>query len=413
MTKELIEKIKARSGVAIVVALVLGVISGILFPQGSALYEFLGSAFIRLISAVILPLIVPIVVVSVAQANQSGGLSRFLVKTFGYFFIVTTLIIAVYVLIAYYLGFGQGAELTSQSTALDGIAKGVAIDTFLLDLIPNNIFATLASGALLPSVLFALIIGLALSSLDKDTSSIITVLVTWIDVMHEVTRLVVSLLPIGVFGFMAAKVSTLGVGAIASLAQFVFGTYIGYALLALLFFPLLAMAFGISYRQLLSSIWDLVALAFVSGSSSVVLPQLIERLDTGEERDNKAHLVLPLGYTFNLDGAVVYLSLATVFIAHSYAINLSLSQLFGFIVLLSLISKTIATIPSGAIVVLLAVANQLGLPEEGVAAILAVDVFLNAGRTALNVIGNALAVVILEGKSSTISSEDSELVVLS
>lgn len=139
-------------------------------------------------------------------------------------------------------------------------------------------------------------------------------------------------------------------------------------------------------------------LAFFTGSSSVVLPKLLERLKANGASQTVTDFVIPLGYTFNLEGATVYLSLAVAFVANSYNLSLSLTTLATIVLLLTFISKTIATVPSGAIVVLLATATQLGLPKEGVALIFAVDFFANAGRTALNVLGNAIAAKSIEGQ---------------
>ena len=164
----------------------------------------------------------------------------------------------------------------------------------------------------------------------------------------------------------------------------------------MLFYPLLAYIFELNYFQLIKSIWNLLLLAFISGSSSVVLPELLKRLKNNGSDENITDLVVPLGYTFNLQGAAVYFSIATIYIVNVYNINLSTSQRIYTIFILSLIGKTAATVPSGAIVVLLASATMLGLPKEGVALIFAVDFFVNAGRTALNVLGQGMTVLIIE-----------------
>ena len=176
----------------------------------------------------------------------------------------------------------------------------------------------------------------------------------------------------------------------------VIGTYVAYSILALFFYPLLAYIFELNYFQLIKSIWNLLLLAFISGSSSVVLPELLKRLKNNGSDENITDLVVPLGYTFNLQGAAVYFSIATIYIVNVYNINLSTSQIIYTIFILSLIGKTVATVPSGAIVVLLASATMLGLPKEGVALIFAVDFFVNAGRTALNVLGQGMTVLIIE-----------------
>ena len=151
-----------------------------------------------------------------------------------------------------------------------------------------------------------------------------------------------------------------------------------------------------------------LTLAFVTGSSSVVLPSLLKDLKKQGHDEHTIDLVVPLGYTFNLEGAAVYFSVATIFIAHAYGIQFSLSSLLFTVLLLTLIGKTAATVPSGAIVVLLAAAPQLGLPVEGVALIFAVDFFVNAGRTMINVLGQILTVSVIEKTEGYILEEEKE-----
>ena len=225
--------------------------------------------------------------------------------------------------------------------------------------------------------------------------------------------MIVKLSPIGIFGFIAKDVATTGVDKLVGLGQFVAGTYLAYVVLALVIFPLIALVFGVPYLTSIRQNWSLLTLAFVSGSSSVVLPPLLKDLKKQGHDEHVIDLVVPLGYTFNLEGAAVYFSVATIFIAHAYGIAFSISCLFFTILLLTLVGKTAATVPSGAIVVLLAAAPQLGLPVEGVALIFAVDFFVNAGRTALNVLGQALAVSVIEKTEGHVveESKSSELAV--
>lgn len=387
----------SRLTTQLLLALILGAIFGILLPEWSSFYSFLGTAFIRLISLIILPLVIPTIILSVANSFSSKSFSTILTRSFLYFFLVTTLIIALSVIGAYLTGFGSGFTIPDTNLdSLKGISQHVNLYDYLLSIIPNNIFEALASGSLLPSIIFAILIGLGIGHLGDKATTLTQFLQAWVDALHQVTNFIIKFLPFGIFGFIAEDVATVGLDNLVSLAQFVIGGYIGYAVLALLFFPLLASFFRISYIDLVKKLWDLIVIAFVSGSSSTVLPPLLERLEDMGYNSKTVNIVLPLGYTFNLDGAAVYLSLATVFIANAYDIQFSLVNLFSLVILLSLIRKTAATIPSGAIVVLLAASSQLGLPQEGVAVILAVDFFLNAGRTALNVVGNGLAVAAID-----------------
>ena len=397
---------KVSLGLQLLIALILGVLVALIWPQFSAFYQFLGQAFISLINMVIIPLVFPVVVVAVAGVIGKKSFGKLLSKSLLYFFGVTTAITFIFVFAAYYLGFGQGVNIGQAGASIDGIAKSIQLDEFLLSFIPSNIIKSLSEGALLPIIVFALFLGFGLGSLKEEkTQKAVELLQIWIEAIYKIVGVIVKLSPIGIFGFIAKDVATTGVDKLVGLGQFVAGTYLAYAVLALVIFPLIALAFRVPYLTSLQRIWSLLTLAFVSGSSSVVLPPLLKDLKQQGYDEHVIDLVVPLGYTFNLEGAAVYFSVATVFIAHAYGIAFSVSGLFLTVLILTLIGKTAATVPSGAIVVLLAAAPQLGLPVEGVALIFAVDFFVNAGRTALNVLGQVLAVSVIEKTEGNVVEE--------
>lgn len=397
---------KVSLGLQLLIALILGVLVALIWPQFAAFYQFLGQAFISLINMVIIPLVFPVVVVAVAGVIGKKSFGKLLSKSLLYFFGVTTAITFIFVFASYYLGFGQGVNIGQAGASIDGIAKSIQLDEFLLSFIPSNIIKSLSEGALLPIIVFALFLGFGLGSLKEEkTQKAVELLQIWIEAIYKIVGVIVKLSPIGIFGFIAKDVATTGVDKLVGLGQFVAGTYLAYAVLALVIFPLIAFAFRIPYLTSLQRIWSLLTLAFVSGSSSVVLPPLLKDLKQQGYDEHVIDLIVPLGYTFNLEGAAVYFSVATIFIAHAYGIAFSVSGLFFTILLLTLIGKTAATVPSGAIVVLLAAAPQLGLPVEGVALIFAVDFFVNAGRTALNVLGQVLAVSVIEKTEGNVVEE--------
>ena len=397
---------KVSLGLQLLIALILGVLVALIWPQFSAFYQFLGQAFISLINMVIIPLVFPVVVVAVAGVIGKKSFGKLLSKSLLYFFGVTTAITFIFVFASYYLGFGQGVNIGQAGASIDGIAKSIQLDEFLLSFIPSNIVKSLSEGALLPIIVFAIFLGFGLGSLKEEkTQKAVELLQIWIEAIYKIVGVIVKLSPIGIFGFIAKDVATTGVDKLVGLGQFVAGTYLAYAVLALVIFPLIALAFRVPYLTSLQRIWSLLTLAFVSGSSSVVLPPLLKDLKQQGYDEHVIDLVVPLGYTFNLEGAAVYFSVATVFIAHAYGIAFSVSGLFLTVLILTLIGKTAATVPSGAIVVLLAAAPQLGLPVEGVALIFAVDFFVNAGRTALNVLGQVLAVSVIEKTEGNVVEE--------
>ncbi|WP_269795712.1 dicarboxylate/amino acid:cation symporter [Streptococcus sp. SM3] len=400
---------KLSLGLQLLLALILGVIFAVIWPQFAGFYQFLGQAFIKLVNMVIIPLIFPIIVVAVASVIGKKSFGKILTKTLLYFFAVTTTITLLFVFSSYYLGFGQGVNIGQTGANIDGIANNVQLSEFLLGFIPSNIVKSISEGSLLPIIVFAIFLGYGIGSLKNDkTQKILEGFQIWIEAIYKIVTVIVKLSPVGIFGFIAKDVASTGIDKLVGLGQFVIGTYLAYAVLILVVFPLIASIFKVPYLTAFRENWSLLTLAFVSGSSSVVLPSLLKDLKKQGHDENTIDLVVPLGYTFNLEGAAVYFSVATIFIAHAYGIQFSLSSLLFTVLLLTLIGKTAATVPSGAIVVLLAAAPQLGLPVEGVALIFAVDFFVNAGRTMINVLGQILTVSIIEKTEGYSLEEDKQ-----
>ena len=400
---------KLSLGLQLLLALILGVIFAVIWPQFADSYQFLGQAFIKLVNMVIIPLIFPIIVVAVASVIGKKSFGKILTKTLLYFFAVTTAITLLFVFSSYYLGFGQGVNIGQTGGNIDGIANNVQLSEFLLGFIPSNIVKSISEGSLLPIIVFAIFLGYGIGSLKSDkTKKILEGFQIWIEAIYKIVTVIVKLSPIGIFGFIAKDVATTGIDKLVGLGQFVIGTYLAYGVLILVIFPLIASIFKVPYLTAFRENWSLLTLAFISGSSSVVLPSLLKDLKKQGHDENTIDLVIPLGYTFNLEGAAVYFSVATIFIAHAYGIQFSLSSLLFTVLLLTLIGKTAATVPSGAIVVLLAAAPQLGLPVEGVALIFAVDFFVNAGRTMINVLGQILTVSVIEKTEGYSLEEDKQ-----
>ena len=400
---------KLSLGLQLLLALILGVIVAVIWPQFSGFYQFLGQAFIKLVNMVIIPLIFPIIVVAVASVIGKKSFGKILTKTLLYFFAVTTAITLLFVFSSYYLGFGQGVNIGQTGGNIDGIANNVQLSEFLLGFIPSNIVKSISEDSLLPIIVFAIFLGYGIGSLKSDkTQKILEGFQIWIEAIYKIVAVIVKLSPIGIFGFIAKDVASTGIDKLVGLGQFVIGTYLAYAVLILVVFPLIASIFKVPYLTAFRENWSLLTLAFISGSSSVVLPSLLKDLKKQGHDESTIDLVVPLGYTFNLEGAAVYFSVATIFIAHAYGIQLSLSSLLFTVLLLTLIGKTAATVPSGAIVVLLAAAPQLGLPVEGVALIFAVDFFVNAGRTMINVLGQILTVSVIEKTEGYSLEEDKQ-----
>lgn len=400
--------------IQVVIGAVIGVLLGYLSPAVGMEMEFLGTLFMNFIQMVIVPLIFPLIVLAIVEISKAKRFGKVAFKSFAYFFIVTTFLIVLTLIIGALSNVGNGLLIDSISTeALDGIANSIDFRTFILGIIPSNIFQALADGNLLPIIFFGVFLGISLVTIGEKAKPVLDFFDAWISAMFKMVNYAIALAPIGVFGFLAYDVATYGVSNLLSLGQFVIWAYIAYAVVAFVVYPIIGLGFKVPYFALLKETSDLSLLAFSTGSSSVVLPSLIGRLKKFGVPSSVASFVTSLGYSFNLGGAAVYTTLAVMFVVNLYGATLNITDYIALIFFLTIITKSIAAVPSGAVVVLLASATQLGLPPQGVALLVSIDFFVNAGRTALNVVGNALAPVVIaktEGKfapSSVLSEKES------
>src|SRR5690606_11904511 len=400
--------------IQVVIGAVIGVLLGYLSPAVGMEMEFLGTLFMNFIQMVIVPLIFPLIVLAIVEISKAKRFGNVAFKSFAYFFIVTTFLIVLTLIIGALSNVGNGLLIDSISTeALDGIANSIDFRTFILGIIPSNIFQALADGNLLPIIFFGVFLGISLVTIGEKAKPVLDFFDAWISAMFKMVNYAIALAPIGVFGFLAYDVATYGVSNLLSLGQFVIWAYIAYAVVAFVVYPIIGLGFKVPYFALLKETSDLSLLAFSTGSSSVVLPSLIDRLKKFGVPSSVASFVTSLGYSFYLGGAAVYTTLAVMFVVNLYGATLNVTDYIALIFFLTIITKSIAAVPSGAVVVLLASATQLGLPPQGVALLVSIDFFVNAGRTALNVVGNALAPVVIaktEGKfvpSSVLNEKES------
>ncbi|WP_277631481.1 dicarboxylate/amino acid:cation symporter [Atopococcus tabaci] len=378
--------------VQVLIGALAGILMGYFFPAIGSRMEILGSLFLNLIQMVIVPLIFPLVVLAIVDIKDAKRFGGVAVKGFLFFFLVTTVLIFLGLVTGRLTGIGQAVQAgTAGTEAIEGVASNINFVDFFLSIVPNNVVSAMASGDLLPVLFFGVLLGFALVAIGDTGQPVVDVLRSWSKAMYKIVDYSIAFAPIGVFGVLASDMAEGGLGQLVSLGQFVlllFGLYLGAVVVV---FPIIAALFGVPYMELLKHIKGPAFLAFTTGSSSVVMPTLIERLEKFGVPSSIASFVVPLGYSFNLTGACLYVSLSVMFVANLYGSPMSWGQILTLVVFLTVITKGIAAVPSGALVVLLAVAGQLGLPAEGVALLVSVDFFANAGRTAVNVVGNALA----------------------
>jgi len=405
---------KAKLSLAwqIVIGLLLGVAVGALLNHFSAekawwisnVLQPAGDIFIRLIKMIVVPIVISSLIVGIAGVGDAKKLGSIGLKTIIYFEVVTTIAIVVGLVLANVFHPGAGIDMSTlgtvdiskyQATAAEVQHEHAFIET-LLNLIPSNIFAALMRGEMLPIIFFSVMFGMGLSSLNADLREpLVRTFQGVSETMFKVTHMIMNYAPIGVFALIAVTVANFGFSSLLPLAKLVLLVYFAIAFFAFMVLGLVARVFGFSVIKIMRIMKDELILAYSTSSSETVLPRVIEKMEKYGAPKSICSFVVPTGYSFNLDGSTLYQSIAAIFIAQLYGIDLSWSQQLLLVLTLMVTSKGIAGVPGVSFVVLLATLGSVGIPLEGLAFIAGVDRIMDMARTALNVVGNALAALVI------------------
>ena len=389
----------------ILVGLVAGIIVGWLFAGQDWIMVWvapLGDVFIRLIKMIVVPIVVSTLIVGVAGTGDIKALGRLGGKTLLYFEIITTFAILMGLLFADVFKPGKGIVLEGLTkTDISGyvasehtISHNSLSDT-LLHIVPTNIFDALAKGDMLAIIFFSVMFGLGLASLGERGKPLVNIFSQIAGSMFWVTHIIMRIAPIGVFGLMAVAVSKFGLAALLPLAKLGGVVYFAMFFFVIVVFGLIARWVGIRLWDIMTLLREELILAYSTASSETVLPRLIEKMHGFGVPKHIVAFVIPTGYSFNLDGSTLYQSIAAIFLAQLYGIDLSISQQVTLVLVLMITSKGIAGVPGVSFVVLLATLGSVGIPVEGLAFIAGIDRLMDMARTAVNVIGNALASVVI------------------
>ena len=380
----------------IFIAMVLGAEIGHDFPNVATNLRVLAMIFLRLIKTIIAPLLFATLVVGIAGHSNLRQVGRLGLRSIVYFEIVTTL--------AIFLGLGAinltkagvGVHLpAAPATDVVTVSK-LSVEETILHVFPENIAKAVADNAVLQVVVFSLIFAVALAMVSEPKRAVMLGFCESLaETMFKFTNIVMYMAPIGVGAAVAYTVAHTGVGIIASLLKLVLTLYA--ALLVFVFGVLLpiALLFRVPLKRFVKAVLEPVTIAFATSSSEAALPRAMEAMEAiGVPRQIVA-FVIPTGYSFNMDGGSLYLSVGAIFVAQVAGIHLSLGQQLMIMLTLMLTSKGIAGVSRGGLVVLMATAAAIGLPSEPVFLLLGVDQLLDMGRTAVNVLGNCLATVVI------------------
>lgn len=406
----IVKKFKITLAWKIFLALNLGIILGIILHNQIELKDWIvftfltpaGEVFIRMIKMIVVPIVMATLVIGIAGIGDAKKLGSIGLKTIIYFEIITTIAIILGVALANLLHPGYGIDMSILSKTDISVYEQATLEiqsnlvNTMLSLIPSNIIASMARGDMLPVIFFSVIFGLGLSALPEKTKiPLLNIFNSIADTMFEVTNIVMRYAPIGVFALISVTVATFGFNSLLPLTKLVLLVYGAIIFFALIVLGIVARICGLRIWKLICILKEELILSFSTASSETVLPRIIKKMEAYGAPSSITGFVVPTGYSFNLDGSTLYQSIAAIFIAQLYGIELSLSQEIILVLTLMITSKGIAGVPGVSFVVLLATLGSVGIPLEGLAFIAGVDRVLDMARTALNVIGNALAVLVI------------------
>ena len=396
----------------ILLALVLGIIAGWAInaaiddgTPGSAaqlkqIAEYLSivtALFLRLIKMIIAPLVFATLVAGIAHMGDIAALGRVGLRSVGWFIMASLVSLTLGLILVNLLQPGVGLNLPMPpADAASGVeTSAFNLKDFVTHLVPASIFEAMASNEILQIVIFSIFFGVALTAVGEKGRPIVKGVEALVSVILQVTDYVMRFAPFAVFTAVTSAIAEQGPEILFTFGKFVGSFYLGLVLLWGLLIGVCFVMVGRRSKLLVRYIRDPLVLAFSTASSEAAYPRTLEALDRFGVPPRIASFVLPLGYSFNLDGSMMYMTFATIFIAQAYGMDLSLSQEITMLLVLMITSKGVAGVPRASLVVIAATLSMFNIPEAGLLLILAVDHFLDMGRSATNVVGNAVAATVV------------------
>jgi Na+/H+-dicarboxylate symporter len=363
--------------------------------------------FLRLIKMIIAPLVFSTLVAGIAHMGDIAALGRVGLRSLGWFILATfvSLTLGLIIVTAIHPGIGLNLPMPPASATSGVETAAFNLKDFVSHLVPASIFEAMSTNEILPIVIFSIFFGVALTAIGERGKPIVRGVESLVQVMLQVTNYVMRFAPLAVFTAVASAIAERGPQIIFTFGKFVGSFYLGLAILWTVLIGACFVIVGPRTRHLVRYIRDPVVLAFSTASSEAAYPRTLEALERFGVPPRIASFVLPLGYSFNLDGSMMYMTFASIFIAQAYGIHLSLGQEITMLLVLMITSKGMAGVPRASLVVIAATLSMFRIPEAGLLLILAVDHFLDMGRSATNVVGNAVAASVVARWEGTLNPE--------
>ncbi|GJI97991.1 C4-dicarboxylate ABC transporter [Duganella caerulea] len=395
---------QSRLTTYILVGLALGIFAGYLAnkhlatPTDFADYmSLITTLFLRLIKMIIAPLVFSTLVCGIAKMGDASEVGRIGIKTLGWFFIASVMSLSLGLVLVNMFRPGDAllGHMAATTAKSDLVVSGLTLKEFVTHLVPASIVEGMSKNEILQIVIFSLFFGSAAAAVGEKANVMVAALDGVAHVMLKVTGYVMQFAPFAVFAAVSGVIAKSGLGVLSTYGVFMAEFYFGIALLWLL---LVVIGFAFLKTRIFGLLKELrspVLLAFSTASSEAAYPKTLEGLERFGVRNRLAAFVLPIGYSFNLDGSMMYCTFATVFIAQAYGIEMSLGQQMSMMMVLMLTSKGMAGVPRASLVVIAATLGQFNIPEAGMLLLLGIDHFLDMARSATNVIGNGVATAVV------------------
>src|SRR5580658_8623020 len=384
--------------IGLLIGIALGVACFYSFPDKAtaadvAKYMSLISAvFLKLIKMIIGPLVLSTLVVGIGHMGDAATVGRVGAKTMGWFVSASIVSLLLGLLMVNLLQPGVGIVIADQGTNTANLnTQAFSIDNFIDHLVPTSLFKSLADGEILQIVVFSVFAGVAIMAMGERGKPLINLADDVAHMMLNITGYVMKIAPIAVCASVASVITKSGPGILLNFAKFLGGFYLTLVVLWALLIVVGYLTLGSRMFDLVKRMYEPFLLAFSTASSEASYPKILDQLGRFGVPRKIASFVLPLGYSFNLDGTMAYCTFATMFIAQAYGVDMPISKQIAMAAVLMLTSKGVAGVPRASLVVILATLKQFGIPEAGLLLILGIDQFLDMGRSATNVIGNSLA----------------------
>ena len=394
----------------VIIALVLGVIAGLLLYGQDDVANYIkpfGDVFLNLIKMIIIPIVFCSLALSISNLGDSKKVGSYGWKAILYFEIITTIARGLGLIIGNLFKPGSGldpdklpkGDITKYQSSAHSAEQATTYGNHLIDtlvhIVPTNLFESMAKGELLPIIFFAVFFGLGLAAIGEKAEPVKGFLNGTLEAVFWMINKILKLAPIGVFAFICTTVMTFGASALIPLFKLLVVVVFAMVFFVIVVLGIVARMVGISIFSIMKILKSELLLAFSTSSSEAVLPIMMKKMERFGSPKDVTSFVIPIGYSFNLDGSALYQSIAALFVAQMYDMHLSLTEQLVLMATLMIASKGMAGVPGVSIVVLLTTLSSMNIPAQGIALIIGVDRLLDMVRTCVNVIGNALSTVVI------------------